>query len=89
MKATYSSVHRRINITLPEETLKRIDRVANKGDRSSFIDSAVQFYIERIGRENVRQAIKEGSIMRAERDLQIAEEWFHLDEEAWQKSQEK
>ena len=37
---------------------------------------------------NLKQKLKEGAIRNAERDLQMAEEWFPLDEETWQKHQE-
>src|SRR2546425_124383 len=36
------TMHRRVNITLPEETIRLIDRVAAKGDRSHFIAQAVR-----------------------------------------------
>ena len=38
-------MHKRINITLPEETLALIDRVTEHGDRSRFIDEAIKHYI--------------------------------------------
>jgi CopG family transcriptional regulator / antitoxin EndoAI len=78
------AMHRRINITLPEETLDLIDRVAQPGDRSRFIDEAIKHYIGEIGRGNLRKQLKEGAIRRAQRDLALAEEWFTLDEEAGQ-----
>lgn len=78
-------MHRRINITLPEETLRLIDRVAERGDRSHLIDEAVRQYISKTGRENLRSRLKEGALRRAERDLTLSEEWFVLDEEVWQK----
>jgi len=77
------TVHRRVNVTLPEETLRLIDRVAKKGDRSRLIDEAVRHYIDNVGRTNLRKRLKEGAIRRAERDRALAEEWFHLEEEAW------
>ena len=79
-------MHRRINITLPEETLELIDRVTQPGDRSRLIDEAIKRYIEEIGRSNLRKQLKEGAIHRAQRDLALAEEWFTLDEEAWQRA---
>ena len=79
-------MHRRINITLPEETLELIDRVAQPGDRSRFIDEAIKRYIQEIGRSNLRKQLQEGAIRRAQRDLSLAEEWFALDEEAWQRA---
>jgi CopG family transcriptional regulator/antitoxin EndoAI len=84
MKGGLSTMHRRINITLPEETLELIDRITQQGDRSRFIDEAVKHYVEQIGRTNLRKQLKEGAIRRAQRDLALAEEWFTLDEEAWQ-----
>ncbi|BAY83995.1 hypothetical protein NIES267_34890 [Calothrix parasitica NIES-267] len=39
-------MHRRLNITLPEDTVRLIDTVTQKGDRSSFINEAVQYYIK-------------------------------------------
>ncbi len=77
-------MHRRINITLPEETLDLIDRAVHPSNRSRFIDEAIKHYIAERGRSNLRQQLKEGAIRRAQRDLTLAEEWFALDEEAWQ-----
>lgn len=78
-------MHRRIHITLPEKTVQLIDRVTGRGDRGRFIDEAVKHYIEEVGRTNLRKRLEEGAIRRAERDLHLAEEWFPLEEEAWQK----
>lgn len=74
---------RRINITLPDETIQLIDRIAEKGDRSRFIDQAVRCYIRETGRSNVRKLLKEAAIRYADADRQLAEEWFPLEEEAW------
>src|SRR2546421_588318 len=82
-----STMHQRVNITLPEETLRLIDRVATKGDRSRFIDSAVKHYVDAIGRASLRKQLKEGAIRRAQRDLNLAQEWFALEEEVWQGKQ--
>ena len=72
-------MHQRVNITLPEETLRLIDRVVDKGDRSRFIDSAVRHYVGAMGRANLRKRLKEGAIRRAERDLHLALEWSALE----------
>lgn len=79
-------MYRRLNITLPEETVRLIDRVAAKGDRSRLLAEAVKHYIHSIGRANLRKRIKEGAIRRADRDLRLAEGWFALEEEAWRGS---
>jgi CopG family transcriptional regulator/antitoxin EndoAI len=77
-------MHRRINISLPEETVALIDRMAKSGDRSRFIDEAIKHYVQEVGRGKLREQLKEGALRRAQRDLALAEEWFGLDDEAWQ-----
>ncbi len=78
-------MHRKITVSLPEETLQRLDRVAGKGQRSHLIDRAIRYYLETLGKANLRQRLKEGAIRRSKRDLQLAEEWFFLEEEAWER----
>jgi CopG family transcriptional regulator/antitoxin EndoAI len=45
----------RINITLPQETVQLIDRVAERGDRSRFIDEAVRDYVSRRSRQHLKK----------------------------------
>lgn len=78
-----------MNITLPDKTLRLIERVAPKGDRSRFLDEAVHFYVREAGRENLRALLREGASAHAERDLGLVEEWFPLEKEVWQKSKKK
>ena len=78
-----SRMHKRLNITLPEKTVNLIDRVSAKGDRSRFIDEAVRRYVREVGRARLRSRLKEGAMRRAERDRQLAEEYFLLDDSAW------
>lgn len=80
-------MHLRINISLPEETIRLIDRVAERGDRSRFIDRAVKQYVETTGRRKLGQLMKERAIKRADFDLRLAADWFPLEEEAWSKRQ--
>ncbi|HEV8357613.1 MAG TPA: hypothetical protein VGQ17_12750 [Gemmatimonadales bacterium] len=79
-------MNRRINITLPEQTLRLIDRVAAKGDRSRLIAEAITHYVGASGRAQLRRRLKEGALRRAERDRRLTEDWFPLDEEAWPKA---
>jgi CopG family transcriptional regulator/antitoxin EndoAI len=78
-------MHRRINVTLPEETVRLMDRVSRRGDRSKLINEAVRRYVDEISRANLRKRLREGYLRANESDLRLAEEWFPLDEEAWQK----
>lgn len=83
MKRETRTMHRRINITLPEETVKLMDRVSRKGDRSRLINEAVRRYVREVGRANIREQLKAGYLHGAERDRHLVEEWFSIDEEAW------
>lgn len=76
-------MHRRINITLPDATVRLIDRVAAKGDRSRLIDEAVREYVRRTGRAELRKQLREGARQNADRDLMLARDWFPLEEEVW------
>ena len=77
-------MQQRLNITLPQETVRLIDRSINKGDRSRFIDDAVKFFVKEHRRADLRAILKQGAIKRAKRDLGIAEDWLLLEEEPWQ-----
>ena len=74
---------RRLSLTLPDETLRLIDRVAERGSRSRLVDAAVRHYVATVGRKRLAARLKAGAIRRAARSLQVVEEWFPLDEEAW------
>lgn len=79
------TAHKRINITLPESTVALLESVADKGNRSSLIDDAVKLYVKNLKEKTLKQQLKEGAIARAERNLQMAQEWSHLEDEVWQK----
>jgi len=71
--STSHKMLKRINITLPPKTLRLIDRVASRGDRSSVIDKAVKRYVAQSQNTKLKKQIKEGALRRAKRDLQLAE----------------
>ena len=74
---------RRLNIVLPEETINVLKRVAPKGGRSRFISQAVLHYVEHKGKQGLRERLKREAIENAQRDAEIAAEWFPLEEEAY------
>lgn len=81
-----SSTYQRLNITLPHETVRLLDRVSPAGERSRMIDEAVRWFIAEKGRQRLRERVKEGATVRAPRDLELAADWFSLEEEAWKPS---
>ncbi len=78
-------MYRRINITLPESTVRLMERLASKGERSRLVDQALRQYLQGVTKKTLRKRLKEGAIRRAERDRALAEEWLFLEEETWQK----
>lgn len=78
-------LHKRLNITLPASTVELLETVANKGERSIFIDTAIRSYIKQTKQESLRESLKKGAIARSQRDLNLSEEWFDIEEELWQK----
>ncbi|GIU77672.1 MAG: hypothetical protein KatS3mg005_0910 [Bryobacteraceae bacterium] len=75
---------KRINVVLPVETIRLLDRAAPKGQRSRLISEAVHYYMENQAKRRMAGRLKSGALAGARRDLEIAGEWFALDEEAWQ-----
>ena len=86
MNNTKTIIHKRINISLPEDTLALVDRIAVNGKRSHLIVEAVRFYVEKKGQENLKELLKEGAIARTQRSTELAQDWFVLEEEACQKN---
>ncbi len=79
-------MRKRVNVTLSEKTIELIDRVSEKGDRSRLIDEAVRYFVREHGKASLRQLIKQGALANAERDREIAQEWFSVDESLWTQS---
>lgn len=71
-------MNRRLNITLPEQTVRMLDRVAPRGQRSKLIDEAVTRFVKEQGRANLRRQLALGATARSERDREMTEEWFAL-----------
>ena len=81
-------MHKRLNITLPVETIDLVDQMVKKGDRSRCIDEAIKRYLNEVDKENLREQLKEGYMAWAEQDLETAAEWSPLEEEIWQKNEQ-
>jgi len=75
---------KRINVILPETTLRTIDRLAKPGERSRFIDKAVQHYAATRSQEALRQQLKETAIRDRDIAEEVARDWVAVDTQAWQ-----
>jgi CopG family transcriptional regulator / antitoxin EndoAI len=70
-----------VNIQLPDEIFHLLDELSSKGDRSSIVTAAIQHYVQFLQKENLREEVKLGAIERSDRDRQLTEDWFALEEE--------
>lgn len=84
-----ATTYQRINVSLPEDTVRLLDRVTKKGDRSRFIDALVKHYVKTERRRKLEEDLAQGYARWAARDRLLAEEWLPLDEEAWHDTLEK
>ena len=82
-------MNERINVILPTTTVTVLDRVATKGNRSALIDRAIRHYVKTQGQQNLRERLRQEALANAERDLEMAAEWFPSEEEAWQLAQSR
>lgn len=78
-----SSAYKRINVTLPASTIEMLESVAGRGERSGFIDDAIRTHVKNLKKQTLREQLAEGAIVNAERNLKMAEEWFHLEGDSW------
>ena len=77
------SARKRINIVLPEATIRTIDRMAVPGERSRFIDQAVRHYVANQSAEALRTRLEQATVRDRDLDREIAADWFAVDQEIW------
>lgn len=77
-------VTKRINIVLPADTVKTIDRLTKPGERSRFIDRAVLHFAATQSQEALRKRLEMTAVRDRDLDQEVATDWFALDEQAWQ-----
>ena len=79
---------RQLQITLPEDTMQLLDRWLAGSDYpekeyNNLINEAIKLYIMEPQRNYLKQQLKEGAIIRSERDLNLAQDWVSLEEYLW------
>ncbi len=77
---------RQLQISLPEDTMPLLDRWLASSDYpekeyNNLIHEVIKLYIMEQQRNYLKQQLKEGAIIRAERDLNLAQNWVSLEEE--------
>ncbi|MGA2183984.1 MAG: hypothetical protein ABSH47_13225 [Bryobacteraceae bacterium] len=79
---------RRVNIVLPETTLRTITRVAGRGQRSRFINQAVQHFVAWQSAEALRTRLEQAAVRDRDLDREVAAEWLDADQQAWRQLDE-
>ena len=68
----------RLQITLPDDTVKLIDDIRKQGrfsSRSGFLNQAAQHYALRLKKAALKRKLRSGYLARAERDRALLSEW--------------
>ena len=73
----------RMNITLPEELARKLDRLVSSRKKSMFIVKSLEECIHRMERDELKAKLKEGYKVRRDEGLRIAEEFRKVDPEGW------
>ena len=78
-------MNKRLNIVLPETTVRTIARLVKPGERSRFIDRAVRHYVATQSTEALKAQLERTAVRDRDLDRQVAEEWSAADQEIWQR----
>ncbi len=78
---TLIPMSKRINIVLPEATVQTIDRMAKPGQRSRFINTAVQHYVANRSVEAPKAQLGRAAVRDRDLDSEVAADWFAVDHE--------
>ena len=84
-------MRQQLQITLPEDTVTLINQWVKNSDfpeqeRDHLINEAIKWYLTHKQKNSLREQLQQGAIRRAKRDLNLAQEWFNLENEAWQET---
>ena len=73
----------RMNITLPEELARQIDKLVEPKKKSQFIAETLQQRIERIQHEKLQKILEEGYKARKKESRSLTKEFEPVDLEGW------
>lgn len=73
-------------ITLPKELEKEISSAVKQygyESEKSFIEDALKHQILLLKKDKLEEQLRERALVRSEHDLETAQDWFLLENEAW------
>ena len=76
-------MYHKMNITLSNHTAYLLEQLTDRASKKRFIEEAVKYYIDHVGRKKIREQLQQGATKRAERDLRLSQEWDSLEDKIW------
>ena len=73
----------RLNITIPQELARQLDKLAGPRGKSRFIAETLRREIEKIKNEELQKSLEEGYRARKKESLSIAKDFESVDLEGW------
>jgi len=73
----------RLTISMPETVYNLLKEVSVRNKRSKLITEAVKLYAQELKNKALRDRLKAGYQARSERDREIAEEWFSVEQDTY------
>jgi len=73
----------KLNITIPEELARQLEKLAGRRKKSRFIAEALRKRIGEIQEQELNQILEEGYKERKQESLSIAKEFEPVDLEGW------
>jgi CopG family transcriptional regulator / antitoxin EndoAI len=70
---------KRINIILPEKTIRAVDRIAKPGERSRFIHAAVERFIAESSSHALRKRLEATALRDRDLDREVSDDWSAVD----------
>ena len=73
----------RMNITLPEDLARQLDKLVGPRKKSRFITETLKERVKKIEEDKLQKMLEEGYKTRKEESLSIAKEFEPVDLEGW------
>ena len=74
---------KRIGISIPDSTLNKLRQLVPERKRSEYIAKALEEKLNEEKRKRLQEEMIKGYKANVKEDADMAEEWFHIEEEAY------
>lgn len=73
----------KVTFTIPKETMNQVREVAPSRGYSKFVTEALEYFLEEKHKKALRERLIAGYKANAAADVEMAEEWQAVEDEAW------